>query len=77
LSAPILRDSWNAGDRSQFYGRSKIAKTPSVGSKKKNQTLRKNLATGRVAQHLFVHSWNVERLIETNPQDSKFIPALP
>jgi peroxiredoxin len=33
LSAPGLRDAWNAGDRSSFHGWNKGAKTPPLGSK--------------------------------------------
>jgi hypothetical protein len=36
LSAPALRDAWNAGDRSPFHGWNKGAKTPPVGSKERS-----------------------------------------
>jgi len=36
LSAPGLREAWNADDRSPFHGWNKRAKTPPVGSKERS-----------------------------------------
>src|SRR6202012_4091241 len=38
LSAPGLREAWNAGDLSRFHGWNKHAKTAPAGSKKKHTT---------------------------------------
>jgi peroxiredoxin len=37
LSAPGLRDAWDAGDRSLFHGWNKRAKAPAVGSTKRTE----------------------------------------